>query len=234
VAAAGRGSRSGLSYPKTLFPIRGKPILVRILGLLAPYDDCPTVVVSPDGFKAVRDTLLKRGLSAHLVVQPTPRGMGDAALQHSHSPAFSAAEDVLLIWGDGPFIQPATVAKLLAAHKAQNNDFTFATRHVEKAYTIVVRDDAGRVKRVLETREAGAPPLPGERDVGLFVFRNTIVVDALREELPVKYGAMTGEHGFLYIIEILASRGLRVAALPIASELDAVSFNSIDDIYEFI
>jgi bifunctional UDP-N-acetylglucosamine pyrophosphorylase / glucosamine-1-phosphate N-acetyltransferase len=234
VAAAGRGSRSGLSYPKTLFPIQGKPILVRILELLTPYDDCPTVVVSPEGFKPVRETLFERGLSAHLVVQPKPCGMGDAALQHSRSPAFSDAEHVLLIWGDGPFIQPTTVAKLLAAHKAQNNDFTFATRYVEKAYTIVVRDDAGGVKRVLETREAGAQPLPGERDVGLFVFRNAVVVDALREDLPGKHGALTGEHGFLYIIEILVSRGLRVAALPIASELDIVSFNRIDDIRAFL
>jgi hypothetical protein len=122
----------------------------------------------------------------------------------------------------------------LAAHKAQNNDFTFATRYVEKAYTIVVRDDAGGVKRVLETREAGAQPLPGERDVGLFVFRNAVVVDALREDLPGKHGALTGEHGFLYIIDILVSRGLRVAALPIASELDIVSFNRIDDIRAFL
>ncbi len=235
VAAAGRGSRSGLPYPKTLFPIEGKPILVRILELLAPYDVCPTVVVSPDGCGAVRDTLFERKLSAHLVVQPSPRGMGDAVLQHSLSPAFDEAAHVLLIWGDIPFIQPATVEKLVAAHKAQDNDFTFATRYAQKAYTIVERDEAGGVKRVLETREAGIlQPLPGERDIGLFVFRNSAVVGALREEAPGKHGASTGEHGFVYIIEILVSRGLRVAGLPIASELDLVSFNSIDDIRAFL
>ncbi len=224
-----------MPYPKTLFPIEGKPILVRILELLAASDACPTVVVSPDGLNAVRDTLLQRGLSAHLVVQPSPRGMGDAVLQHSLSPAFEEAEHVLLIWGDCPFIQPETISKLLAAHESQNNDFTFATRYADKAYTIVERDGIGGVKRVLETREAGIlKPLPGERDIGLFVYRSSAVVEALREELPGKHGASTGEHGFLYVIEILVSRGFRVAALPIATELDTVSFNSIEDVRAFL
>ena len=41
VAAAGRGTRAGLPYPKTLFPVQGKPILVHIAELLAPYDAHP-------------------------------------------------------------------------------------------------------------------------------------------------------------------------------------------------
>jgi bifunctional UDP-N-acetylglucosamine pyrophosphorylase / glucosamine-1-phosphate N-acetyltransferase len=234
VAAAGRGSRSGLPYPKTLFPIQGKPILVRILDLLAPYDRAPTVVVSPEGSSAVRKALAEFGLSAHLVIQPSPKGMGDAVLHLSHSPVSDDAEHILLVWGDCPFIQPATVANLLTVHKAEANDLTFATQRAEKAYTVVVRDDTGRVTRVIETREAGVRPVPGERDIGLFVFRQAIILDTLREDLPGKRGASTGEHGFLYTIEHLVSRGLRVAALPIASELDVVSFNSIDDIRAFL
>lgn len=55
VAAAGRGTRAGLPYPKTLYPVQGRPILLRILDLLSPYDDCPTVVVSPEGMQPIRD-----------------------------------------------------------------------------------------------------------------------------------------------------------------------------------
>ena len=43
VAAAGRGTRAGLPYPKTLFPIQGKPILIRIAGTagtLRQKSDC--------------------------------------------------------------------------------------------------------------------------------------------------------------------------------------------------
>jgi len=231
VAAAGRGSRAGLPYPKTLFPIQGTPILIRIVELLAPYDDRPTIIVSPEGAEPIRQCLEAAALSAHLVVQPEPRGMGDAVLRFQQSPAFDSADQVLLIWGDIPFIQTATVSAVVKAHFEHDNDFTLATRVVDSAYTVVSRDAAGNVAEVVETREQGiAVPQAGERDIGLFLFNKGVTLKALQEELPGKYGKITGEHGFLYIIGYLARRGYRVEALPIATELDLVSMNSLQDV----
>ncbi|MBS3911142.1 MAG: NTP transferase domain-containing protein [Hydrogenophaga sp.] len=235
VAAAGRGSRSGLPYPKTLFPIQDKPILIRISELLAPYDKSPTVIVSPEGAGPVRECLDAAGVEAHLVEQPAPRGMGDAVLRFEQSPAFKSAENVLLVWGDIPFIQPETVAAVVTAHVAHENDFTFATRLVDAAYTVVSRDAAGAVTGVVETRELGiAEPQAGEREIGLFLFRKQVVLDALREELDGKRGRATGEHGFLYVIGHLAARGLRVEALPLATESDLVSLNSMKDVHGYL
>ena len=235
VAAAGRGTRAGLPYPKTLFPIQGKPILVHIAELLYLYDTTPTVIVSPEGAAPVQQCLDAVGLRAHLVVQPAPIGMGDAVLRFVQSPAFDAADHILLVWGDIPFMQPETVAAVLRAHFEHSNDFTFATRMVDSAYTIVSRDAAGCVTGVIETREQGlALPLAGERDIGLFVFRKGVLLDALREDLPGKLGKITGEHGFLYVIGHLAARGLRVEALPVATELDLVSLNKLKDVAVFL
>ncbi len=235
VAAAGRGTRAGLPYPKTLFRIRGKSILVRITELLAAYDATPTVIVSPDGLVLVQQALDAVGQAAHLVEQPVPTGMGDAVLRFAQSPAYKSAEHVLLLWGDIPFIQSETVAAVVNAHLAHGNDFTCATRSVDSAYTIVSRDLDGAVTGVVETREAGiAKPQSGEREIGLFVFRKSVVLDALREELPGKWGKSTGEHGFLYIIGHLAARGFRVEALPVATDLDLVSLNSMKDVDDFL
>ncbi len=230
IAAAGRGTRAGLPYPKTLYAIQGKPILVRIFELLAPYDQQPTVIVSPEGEQPIRDCLQSRGLAFHLVVQPKPAGMGDAVLRFAESPAFPHASDVLLVWGDVPFIQEETLRQVVEHHCSNANDFTFATRQVASAYTVVSRDASGRVSGVLETREQGAPKLEaGERDIGLFIFRRH-VLQVLREDLAGKTGRSTGEHGFLYVIAHLAARGERVEALPVATELDLVSLNSLRDL----
>ena len=235
VAAAGRGTRAGLPYPKTLFPVQGKPILVHIADLLAPYDLRLTVIVSPVGQEPIRQCLSQHHVAADLVVQPEARGMGDAVLRLEQSPAFADNEHVLLIWGDVPFIQPETVASVVETHRAQGNDFTFATRMVDSAYTVVSRDAAGQVTRVIETREEGVgQPQAGERDIGLFVFRKTVVFDMLHEELAGKFGKSTGEHGFLYIIGHLAARGHKVVALPVATELDLVSLNSMKDIDAYL
>ena len=231
VAAAGRGTRAGLPYPKTLHPVGGVPILVRLLRTLAPYDNCPTVIVSPDGQAPVRDCLDAHGLRAHLVVQPRPAGMGDAVLRLDESPAAATAEHVLLAWGDLPCLQPATFAGTVEAHLARASDFTFPTRQVESAYTVVSRDARGAVTGVVETREQGiTEPRPGEREIGLFAFRKAPVFTALREELDGKWGRGTGEHGFLYVIRHLAARGLRVEAPCIATELDLVSLNRLSDL----
>ena len=235
VAAAGRGTRAGLPYPKTLFPIQGKPILVRVAELLAPYDLHPTIIVSPDGQEPIRACLEAADVSAHLVVQTEPCGMGDAVLRFDQSPAFAKAAHVLLVWGDVPFIQPETVAAIVGAHIQHKNVFTFATRLVDLAYTVVSRDAAGRVTGVVETREQGiAKPHAGERDIGLFIFRKDVVFDALREDLSGKWGNATLEHGFLYIIRHLSVRGCRVEALPVATELDLVSLNSLKDVAAFL
>jgi bifunctional N-acetylglucosamine-1-phosphate-uridyltransferase/glucosamine-1-phosphate-acetyltransferase GlmU-like protein len=235
VPAAGKGSRAGLPFPKTLFPIQGKPILVRIHEVLAPHDPQPSIVVSPAGYVSINDCLQDHGCRAHLVLQPEARGMGDAVLRFADSPAYAAAEHVLLVWGDIPFLQSATVDALLSAHAASGNDFTFATRHVERAYTVVSRDIDGRVTGIRETREAGvADAAPGERDIGLFVFRKEPVFALLQEELPGSRGGATGEFGFLHVVAELARRGLRVEGVSVATELETVSLNAMKDIEAFV
>ena len=235
VAAAGKGTRARLPYPKTLFPIQGKPILIRVAELLAPYDLHPTIIVSPNGLAQIQECLNASGLAAHLVVQPEQRGMGDAVLRFEYSPAFANAEHVLLVWGDVPFIQPETLDTVIDVHIKHDNDFTFATRQVDSAYTMVSRDTLGQVTGVVETREQGiSTPQAGERDIGLFIFRKAVVLDALREEHSEKWGKSTNEHGFLYIIGHLAARGLRVEALPVAKELELVSLNNLNDVGNYI
>lgn len=233
VAAAGRGARAGLPYPKTLFPIQGQPILVHILNLLATYDRFPAVIVSPEGKGLIQSELDARGFKSELIEQPVPKGMGDAVLCLEHS-LVPPVEHVLLIWGDIPFIQPATIATLVSQHLNNNNDLTFATRVVDQAYTVVRRNSKGSVLDLEETRESGRPVTAGERDIGLFVFRRIPVLEYLKKDVPEKLGKHTGEHGFLYIVRQLVIQGLKVEALPIATELDLISLNSLNDVQPWL
>lgn len=230
IAAAGTGSRAGLPYPKTLHPVLGKPILIRLLETLRPIDAEPTVIVSPAGRREVEGCLADHGMGAFLVEQAAPTGMGDAVLRFADSPAFATAEHVLLVWGDIPLLEPSTVEGLVRAHLAHGNDFSFATRLVDKAYTVVERNPDGRVAALIETRETGGAPAAGERDIGLFIFRVAPVMELLAQELDGARGRVTGEHGFLYIVGHLARRGFKVEALPIATERDLVSLNSLADL----
>ena len=101
--------------------------------------------------------------------------------------------------------------------------------------TSVSRDSSGNVIGVVETREQEIlAPQAGERDIGLFIFRKTLVLNLLKEELSRKWGKFTGEHGFLYIIEHLVARGFCVEAMPIALDMELISLNTLNDIEPYI
>lgn len=231
IPAAGAGTRSGLSYPKTLFPLRGKPILIHLLESLGDLAEYPTIIVSPAGHQLVKEALAAHGRQAHLVVQPSPRGMGDAVLRFEESPAFEGANSVLLAWGDIPYLSSTMLSSLTESYDRLEADFLLPTRLVDAAYTIVRRSADGRVSEVIETRESATGELaPGERDIGVFLFRKEPVFRLLKQELARRISGRTGEHGFLYVISHLVAQGYRVEALPVAEESDLVSFNSPEDI----
>lgn len=230
IAAAGSGTRAGLPYPKTLHPVRGRPILLRLIEQLSAVDPHPTVIVSPSGRAPIADCLADAGVAADLVEQAEPTGMGDAILAFRTAPAFADAEHVLLVWGDIPLLGQDTIDALVRAHLADGNDLTLASRIVDQAYTRVERDAVGKVIALVETREAGLALEPGERDIGLFVFRALPLFDLLEQRLDGAIGRRTGEHGFLYIVRHLVERGYQVEALPIATEEDLVSLNHPSDL----
>jgi bifunctional UDP-N-acetylglucosamine pyrophosphorylase/glucosamine-1-phosphate N-acetyltransferase len=230
IAAAGGGTRAGLPYPKTLHPVDGRPILVRLIETLRHLDARPVIVTSPSGREPIAACLADHGLAADLIEQERPTGMGDAILRFEAAPAVGDAAHLLVVWGDIPFLQPATVAALLEAHLAHGNDFSFATRHVASAYTMVTRDAHGAVTALAETRELGIEPGPGERDIGLFLLKPRSVLPVLAERLPGALGRATGEHGFLYVVEHLVRRGLKVEALPVAQEIELISLNRLSDL----
>ena len=59
IAAAGKGSRSGLSFPKTLFEVNKKPIIVRLIDTTNDFDKQPSIIVSHENFDQIQDVLIK-------------------------------------------------------------------------------------------------------------------------------------------------------------------------------
>ncbi|WBO20821.1 NTP transferase domain-containing protein [Sphingomonas abietis] len=229
IAAAGAGARAGLPYPKTLHPVQGRAILGRLLDVTARLDPSPTIIVSPSGRAPITQFLDSEGARAHLVEQALPTGMGDAVLAFERSPAAAGADTVVLAWGDIPFLSSETVAATLAHHQRTGAVLTFPSIRVDRAYTIVSRAADGSVAALDETRLSGAEPGPGERDIGLFLFRAAPVLTALRQS-AAEHDPARGEHGFLQLIRRLVAAGHRVEAPPIATDRETISLNALSDL----
>ena len=231
IPAAGKSNRSGMRIPKTLKELDGIPIIVRILRTVRELDSYPTIVVSPQGKKLISDTLVKFKLKAELIVQEAPHGMGEAVLRFKDSVGYPCCRKVLVIWSDVPFVQLETLMKLIELHNCSGAVLSLPSIISDNCYTVIERDPNGRVRRVSERRELGSLlPLRGERDTGIFLFKKNPVMEILSESLNEMIGKTTGERGFLPVVEILRKRGMLVNAFPIATELDALGFNTPSDL----
>ncbi len=230
IAAGGKGTRAKLPYPKTLFKINGKEILLNILDITCAYDQSPTIIVSPTGEIDINTFLLEHSKTCNLVIQEKAKGMGDAVLHFKKSPSFELSEDILLIWGDIPFIEENTIKKMVERHFEKDNTFTFVTAKTNAAYTRVNRDQNNKIIEVLETREENLPVKKGERDIGLFIFKKKEIFDLLELNLSKKYSSKTKEHGFLYLVSHLVKNGYKVEGLEIAKSKELISLNKISDL----
>jgi len=131
-------------------------------------------------------------------------------------------------WSNNTFLFGSEL-KALRSYKGFNNEIDrnvlslyMQYMYVPSPYSIfkdVYKLDPGCI---LEIDDSGKVQPPEQITSSVF--------NALRKDLTEKWGSHTGEHGFLYIIEYLVLCGYKVDALKIATELDTVSFNSMNDI----
>ena len=236
IPAAGLGSRLGINFPKTLLKIGSKTILESIISKLNSYDEKPTIIINKKYKHQFIDISKKKKLNLDLILQNKPKGMGDAVLQMKKIKNYNQIKDVILIWGDIPFIRKSTMNKTINEHFKNNNDFTFPTIITQDPYTIVNRNKYNDVTSVFETREKKSKKkiLYGEREIGFFIFKKKPVIKILNANLSEKINQVTKEHSFLYVIKHLKLMNLKVVGLNIGSLKDTISINTKEDLKKFI
>jgi bifunctional UDP-N-acetylglucosamine pyrophosphorylase/glucosamine-1-phosphate N-acetyltransferase len=110
VLAAGIGSRMKSALPKVMHPIAGRPMVGHVLASLAAEKISPVVVVVGPGME-----ILTKAVAPHRTAVQTDRlGTGHAVLQAKDALADHAG-DILIVYGDVPFISPETLARMRAA-----------------------------------------------------------------------------------------------------------------------
>jgi bifunctional UDP-N-acetylglucosamine pyrophosphorylase / glucosamine-1-phosphate N-acetyltransferase len=170
VMAAGMGTRMHSSRPKHLHELLGRRLVDWAIAAVGELGPSPLVVVaSPESLPEL-DGTLPEGVS--LAVQETPRGTGDAAA--SARPALEGfSGDVLVLAGDSPLLSTVELRRLLEAHRAEGAAATVLSfeRDEPGTYGRIVRDDRGRLRTIVEARDATPEQLEiGEVNSSVYVF----------------------------------------------------------------
>ena len=121
--------------------------------------------------------------------------------------------DVVVLPGDTPLVRPETIAALVREHRLSGAACTLLTARLDDptGYGRVVRDKEGRVRRIVEHRDADVTELAiDEVNTSIYVFRRGLLAPALRRLTP------ENSQGELYVtdvVEVLARAGHPVVSL---------------------
>jgi bifunctional UDP-N-acetylglucosamine pyrophosphorylase/glucosamine-1-phosphate N-acetyltransferase len=203
ILAAGQGKRMRSGLPKVLHPLAGRPLLAHVLDTARTLKARRIVVVHGHGAEAVRAAFPDAGIAWAL--QSEQLGTGHAVQQAM--PHLEAGGDVLVLYGDVPLVREATLRRLL---EAAREGLAVLTVELDDpaGYGRVLRDQAGRVARIVEHKDAspseravrevnagfyalGAPRLAGwlkkitNRNAQKEYYLTDIVALAVAEDVPV-------------------------------------------------
>lgn len=229
IPAGGRGSRLGADRPKLLATVNGRTMLDHLIRLYAPVVERIALVVHPSAREAVRHAIEGGPRPVDVHVQAEPTGMLDAILLARPSVEAAQPRRVWISWCDQVAIHPDTVRRLVAAD-ALDTLLAMPTCNSPSPYIHLLRDDDGRIVRVLHRREGDAMPDTGESDAGLFsLSRDAYLTHLERFAAEPATGRATGERNFLPFIPWAAARG-GVATFPVSEAAEAVGVNTPEDL----
>ena len=221
ILAAGKGTRMKSHLPKVLHPIAGRPMIGHVLDSLAPLGCAPIVVVVGPGMEAV-----SKAVAPHrTALQAEPLGTGHAAL--AAKAALGQREgDVLILYGDTPFISTETFEALLARRRAEDRPaaVVLGMRPGDPTgYGRLLVDGKGQLEAIVEHRDATAE----ERRIGLCNSGVMAVEGALLWDLLGEVGNdnAKGEYYLTDIVALARRRGRLAAAIEAPAE-ELVGINS--------
>jgi bifunctional UDP-N-acetylglucosamine pyrophosphorylase/glucosamine-1-phosphate N-acetyltransferase len=150
ILAAGQGKRMASDLPKVLQPLAGRPLLAHVVETARRLGPEAIHIVYGHGGERVRAALPAADL--HWVLQAEQKGTGHAVAQAM--PAIADDHTVLVLYGDVPLIKQATLAGLAGRAGPRTLALLSARLPDPTGYGRVIRDNAGRVVRIVEERDA--------------------------------------------------------------------------------
>jgi bifunctional UDP-N-acetylglucosamine pyrophosphorylase/glucosamine-1-phosphate N-acetyltransferase len=149
ILAAGQGTRMRSAMPKVLHPVAGRSMLGHVIHRARELAPVGIHVVIGHGAEQVRAAFQAQDI--HFVTQAEQLGTGHAVAQAQPGLASSTT---LVLYGDVPLIQPATLQALLA--KASETQVALLTVNLADptGYGRIIRDSQGKVTAIVEHKDA--------------------------------------------------------------------------------
>ncbi len=227
ILAAGKGTRMESDCAKVLHSLASRPLLIHVLDTVATLNPKRVLVVVGYQAEEVKQACANRPVE--FVEQAEQLGTGHAVLQ-----ARAALEDfegdVLVLCGDMPLIQSATLQALLRIHHETGAGCTLLSLKTgeKKDFGRVVRSPGGAVLRIVEVRDASEQEKTiDEYNSGVYCFNKGILFKTLAS---VDSSNAQGEYYLTDTVGILSRNGHAVACHSTQDADEIFGINSSEDL----
>ncbi len=222
VLAAGKGTRMRSARAKVLHEVFFRPMLHHVLETVrqAGVDHCAVVVGHQR--QAVLQTL--EGFAVTPVIQDQQLGTGHAVL--CAQAACAQTDQVMILCGDTPLIQAATLREMIAVHRERQAQLTLMTTMLDQpfGYGRILNDQDGKVLAIVEEKDA-TPEQRAIRQInaGIYLVERAFLFDALGR---VGTDNSQGEVYLTDIVAIANGRGIPVHTFVHPEAVDVLGVNS--------
>ncbi|MBL4750827.1 MAG: bifunctional UDP-N-acetylglucosamine diphosphorylase/glucosamine-1-phosphate N-acetyltransferase GlmU [Amylibacter sp.] len=227
ILAAGMGSRMKSDMPKVLHQIAGAPMLVHAMRAAAGIEAQKTVIVTGHGADLVASVAAEYDETVLTAHQDAQNGTGHA-VQQAADALQDFEGDVIVLYGDTPFVQPETLQAMLDK-KAEGHGVVVLGFHAADPakYGRLITTDDGRLEAIVEYKDAST----AQRDID---FCNSGVICANAKLLFSLLDAVTndntsGEYYLTDVVGLARTRGLTCAAIA-CDEAETMGINSRVDL----
>jgi len=204
ILAAGLGSRMNSDLPKVLHPLGGVPLLAHCMRAGAALEPARVVVITGHGAGQVASVAQRENPDALIAHQAEQLGTAHAVAQ-ARAALNGFSGDVLVLYGDTPFVSPETLEAMLEA-RARHDVVILGFEAADPGrYGRLITQD-GTLERIVEYKDASA----SERAISLC---NSGVVCVSADSLFDLIDAVGNDNaaGEFYLTDIVAlarARGL--------------------------
>jgi UDP-N-acetylglucosamine diphosphorylase/glucosamine-1-phosphate N-acetyltransferase len=229
ILAAGKGTRMKSDLVKVLHPLCGRPLLSYVVEVARSVGSQDISLIVGYQADAVREKFPDPGLN--FIEQRELLGTGHAVLQ-AHARFANYKGDILILCGDVPLLQAATIRSLWACHRQEKAAVTVLTTVLTNAtgYGRMVKGLDGKVVRIVEERDATeAEKEIKEINTGIYFVDSRFLFDALR-----KINNENAQHEY-YLTDIIAiahKSGKGVASLIAADHREVMGINTPEELSE--
>ena len=224
ILAAGRGTRMKSAKPKILHEAGGLPLIAYPVGLAHSFKS-NIVLVAPKKHTEIKKAL-KENFKGKMnyVVQDPPRGTGHAVMVAL--PKIKGDGDVLVLCGDMPLVNHATIQTLLDEHRQKDAVMSFLTciTNGRQEYGRVLRNLDGTPLRIIEAKDANEEQKKiREMNAGVYVFNTSFLKQAIKE---LSTNNAQKEYYLTDLVNVAGKLNRPVAVVCIHNEQEVLGVNS--------